>query len=113
MAEAWPWILVAAGAAVTYAWRGAGVALSGRIAPDGPAFRWFTSVAYALLAGLIARMIVLPLGPLQATALVDRLGATALAIACYVASRRSLLLSVAVGAVAIVLLQLARTDGFG
>src|SRR5262249_23055492 len=72
MDDAYPWLVLLAGAGVTYAWRGIGVLLSGRIDAEGPLFRWIGAVAYALLAALIARMIVLPIGPLAATALVDR-----------------------------------------
>lgn len=108
MAEAWPWLALLAAAAVTYGWRGLGVLLSGRIDPGGPAFRWVAAVAYALLAGLIARMIVLPLGPLQATPLADRLAAAGAALAVYLLLRRNLLAGVAAGVGVIVLLTALR-----
>ena len=62
--EAYLWGLVLLSAAATYFWRGLGVLLSARIDPEGPIFQWVTCVSYAMLAGLISRMIILPLGSL-------------------------------------------------
>ena len=104
----WPWIVVLLSAVVTYAWRWMGVVLSGRIDPNGAAIRWVGAVAYALLAGLIARMIVLPQGPLQDTALTDRLAAAAIALAIFLLTRRNMLAGVAAGAGVLVLLTLGR-----
>lgn len=104
----WPWILLGLAAIVTYAWRGVGVALSGRIDPNGAAIRWVGSVAYALLAGLIARMIVLPQGPLQETAMTDRVAAAAIALVIFFLTRRNILLGVAAGAGVLILLTFGR-----
>jgi branched-subunit amino acid transport protein len=105
-------LALAVGALVTYAWRGLGVLLSGRIDPDGPLFAWTACVAYALLAALIARMIVLPRGDLADTAALDRLLAAGLALACFFwVTRRNMLLSVAAGSGALVLLTWLRTSG--
>lgn len=105
----WPLAVLAVGAGATYVWRAVGVVLSGRIDPDGAVFEWVACVAYALLAGLIARMIVLPMGILAEAATTDRLLATAAAlIAFFALSRRNMLLGVAVGAGVLVLLTWAR-----
>src|ERR1700756_968963 len=98
------WLAIAGATAVTYAPRGLGVLLSGRLNTDGPLFRWVSAVAYALLAALIARLIVLPLGPLQATTLTDRLASTGLALP------GNLMLGVATGGVALALMTMG---GFG
>ena len=95
----WAWLALALAALVTYLWRAAGVALSGRIDPAGPIFAWVGAVTYALLAGLVSRMIVLPSGPLRQTLLGDRLIAVAVATAVFFVLRRNLLLGVAAGAV--------------
>lgn len=108
VSEYWPWVMLALVALVTYGWRGVGVALSGRIDPNGAAIRWVGCVAYALLAGLIARMIVLPQGPLQDTALTDRLAAAAIALVIFLLTRRSMVAGVFGGAGALVLLTLLR-----
>ncbi len=99
-------IALSLGALVTYFWRFLGVLLSGRIDVGSPLFQWVGAVSYALLAALIARMIVLPLGPpLDATPLAYRLVATVLALAVFFATRRNLLLGVIGGAGGLILLR--------
>jgi len=102
----WPFVVMIAGAAATYVWRALGVALSGRIDPEGPAFDWVACVAYGLLAGLIARMILQPSGPLADVALAHRAIATAAAVAAFWLLRRSVMLGVGAGAVTLVVLVL-------
>ena len=101
------WWAIAGSALVTYLPRGLGVFFSGRLDTDGPLFRWVSAVAYALLAALIARLIVVPLGPLQATSLPDRLAGAALALIVYLLSGRNLMLGVAAGGVSLALLKIA------
>lgn len=112
IAEAGPmWLplVLLVGALATYVWRGLGVLLSGRIDPEGAVFEWFACVAYALLAGLIARMIVLPIGIVAETALADRLLATTAALAAFfLLTQRNMLLSVAAGAAGLILLSWLR-----
>jgi branched-subunit amino acid transport protein len=100
------WLLIAGACVVTYMWRGIGVALGGGMSLDGPLFRWVAAVAYAMLAGLIARMIVLPLGALAETPMSERLLAAGIALAVFLLSRRNMLLAVFSGAAAMVLLQM-------
>lgn len=100
-----PYLVMLAGAAVTYVWRGLGVLLAGRVRPDGAVLDWIGCVAFALLAGLIARMIVLPIGPLAATGLGARLAAAGIALAIFFLLRRSVLLGVLAGAVSLVMLS--------
>jgi len=106
MGDANIYVLIALAALVTYGWRGAGALLGRRIDVDSRAFRWATAVAYALLAGLVARMIVMPEGPLADTALPSRLGATAAAATVFFLTRRNLLLGAAAGMLVLVLLSL-------
>jgi branched-subunit amino acid transport protein len=101
------WLLIAGAFVATYMWRGLGVALGGGLNLDEALFRWVAAVAYAMLAGLIARMIVLPLGALGATPLSERLLAAGFALAVFLLSRRNMLLAVFAGAAALVLLELA------
>jgi branched-subunit amino acid transport protein len=105
----WPILVMVVGAAATYVWRALGVALSGRIDPEGALFQWVACIAYALLAALVARMILLPTGPLAQTPMIDRVGAASLAFAVFFASRRNMLLGVGVGAGMLVLATYART----
>jgi branched-subunit amino acid transport protein len=108
----WPFAIILAGAAATYVWRGLGVALSGRIDPDGRAFEWAACIAYALVAALVARMIVLPTGPLAETPLADRLGAAALSLAVYFLAGRNMLWGVGAGIGALTLVTWGRADMF-
>jgi branched-subunit amino acid transport protein len=79
--------------------------LSGRIALDSDLFRWLECVAYAMVTGLIARMIVMPSGTLAATPLAARLLACGVALLCYRLTRRSLPAAVASGTLVMVLLS--------
>jgi branched-subunit amino acid transport protein len=106
----WPWLVLLTAALVTYLWRGIGVALSGHIRTDGALFEWVSAVAYALLAGLVARMIVQPLGPLQATPLVDRLASASVGLAVFLLTRhgRGILWGTAGGIVVLMALSWLR-----
>ena len=101
-------LLVLASALATYLWRGLGVLLSGRISVHSELFDWVTCVAYAMVAGLISRMLLMPTGMLVQTALSERLAACALALVAYYLSRRNLLVAVAVGVAAVMALAAAR-----
>jgi branched-subunit amino acid transport protein len=90
------WLLLLACSAGTWLWRGLGVLLSG-INPRSALFEWVSCVAYALVAGLIARIIVAPSGLLAQTALMDRLLACAVALVVYRLARRNMLLSLVCG----------------
>lgn len=103
------WLLVLLCALVTYVWRGAGVLLSGRIAPDGDVFRWITCVAYAMVAGLVMRVILMPTGLLAASLLEHRLVACGFGLAAYYLSRRNLFVAICVGALALIVLNYLRT----
>jgi branched-subunit amino acid transport protein len=107
MTELETWLMLLTAALATYAWRFIGVLLSGRIDPEGPLFRWISAVAYALLAGLIARMILLPVGPLAGTGPGARLGGAAAALAAFFLFRRSLFAGVVAGAVVLVAITYA------
>lgn len=98
------WLPLLVAAAVTYAARGLGVALGGRLDPNGAVFRWVGCVAYALLAGLVARMIVFPVGPLAATGLPVRAGATAAALLVFWITGRSVLWGAVAGVAGLSLL---------
>lgn len=99
------WTALAAGAVVTYVPRALGVALSGRIDPNGAVFRWVGCVAYALLAGLIARMILLPVGPLQAVSLGERVLAVGAGMAAFYLVQRSVVIGVTAGTAVLILLS--------
>jgi branched-subunit amino acid transport protein len=92
-------LAIAACGLVTYLWRGFGVLLSGKLDPRSAVFEWVSCVAYALVAGLIARIIVAPSGLLAQTALADRLLACVVAFAAYRLGRRNMFVGLLCGVV--------------
>ena len=106
------WLVMGLGVAATYLWRGLGVALSARLDPEGLVFEWVTCVSYAMLAGLIARMTVMPLGGLAETALIDRLVAMAAGFLVFFLLRERILPAVAAGAGLFMLLTAGRQEGW-
>jgi len=96
------WTIVLASIGVTYLWRALGVALSSKITPEGALYQWVTCVSYAMLAGLIARMTVLPLGELASLNLSVRLGAMGVALLVYFSAGRHMLAAVGAGVLALV-----------
>jgi branched-subunit amino acid transport protein len=101
-------LLVLACGAGTYVWRGLGVAVSARIRPDSELFAWIGCVAFAMLAGLIGRVILMPSGALEHTALWQRLAATGVALAAYFLwSKKNLFVGVIASAAAMYLILLA------
>lgn len=105
MADARVWVVMIVAALVTYAWRVVGVALSGRIAPSGAVVEWVGCVAYALLAGLVARILIFPAGLLAEAPASARLLGAGIGAAVFLLLRRNLLAGVAAGAAAVVALS--------
>jgi branched-subunit amino acid transport protein len=92
----------------TYASRGLGVLLSGRISINGDLFTWVTCVTYSMIAGLVMRIIVMPSGLLATSLTWHRLLACLLGLAAYYVFRRNLLVAVAVGAASLSVLNYLR-----
>lgn len=83
------WMIVGASIMATYVWRAAGMVIASRLHPDSPLSRWFACVAYAVLAGLIARMIIVPEGALADAPLLHKLVALAVGLVVFFVSKRS------------------------
>jgi branched-subunit amino acid transport protein len=109
-ADLWAGVLLCALA--TYGWRGLGVLLSGRLNPGGALFQWVSCVAYALVAGLIARIIVMPSGLLAQTALADRLLTCVVALLAYRLARRNMFAGLLAGVVFFVGAEALRAQFF-
>ena len=58
------WSALAIAAAGTYACRALGVVVSDKINQGSEFFRWLSAVTYALVAALVVRMVLMPVGPL-------------------------------------------------
>lgn len=104
-------LLVVGCGLATYLWRGLGMLVSGRVSMESEFFVWAGCVAYALIAGLAVRILLLPTGTLAATPLPARLVACAIALVVYFVFRRNLFMGIAAGFVALVSL-LAIRSGF-
>ena len=100
-------LLVLACGLATYVWRGLGVLLSGRFSANGEFFTWAGCVAYAMIAGLTVRILLMPTGTLAETPLWARLLGCAVALSAYFLCRRNLLVGIAVGFMTLVVALLA------
>ena len=85
------WGLLALVSLATYIWRAGGVVIAARIDPNSPLTQWFSCVAYGMLAGLISRIMLMPIGILADTLLLDRLAALAVGYGIFFAFRRNML----------------------
>jgi len=105
MSESAAWIALPAAVAVSFLWRAIGVAVSGRIDPASDVFLWVQCVAYAMLAGLVSRMLFLPSGALAESEGWIRLAAVGIGLAVFFILRRNLLIGILAGVVTFLVLQ--------
>jgi branched-subunit amino acid transport protein len=96
-------LLVAICGLATYLWRGLGVVMSGRIRTDSAVFTWVGCVAWAMIAGLTMRILLMPSGVLADTAFV------ALAV-FFLLTRRNLFLGVIAAFATMTLLSILRAS---
>lgn len=99
-----PFIAIALAAVATYASRAAGAFLSGKIGTESPVIDWITCVTYALLAGLVVRMIWMPVGALASTPDWMRFAAAGTGLAVFVIARKSVGLGVLSGTLTLIAL---------
>lgn len=98
-----PWLLLLACVAATYACRALGVLLSGRVTAGDEVFKWVNCITWAILGGLLSRLILLPSGPLAAVPLSTRLVCAAFAFVSYRLFGRNPLIAIAFGVGAMIL----------
>lgn len=94
--------ILIAGVAATAFWRFAGVFLSTGLSEDGAVIAWVKAVSTALVAGLIARIVIFPPGALADVSTPLRLGAFALSVAVYFATRRNMGYGILTGTAALI-----------
>lgn len=93
-----PYLFIAvAGFLATDIWRVLGTLFSVRVDEDSQILRWVRAVSTALIAGLVARLILFPVGDLATAGLAPRLLAVAVGLAAFYALRRSLFLGILAG----------------
>jgi branched-subunit amino acid transport protein len=95
------WLVVLGCGAATFLWRGLGVLVVRRIDPEGAFFKWVACVSYAMVAGLIFRMLVMPESDLAGVGLPIRLAAIAIAFAAYFFFGRRLVAGVLAGSLSL------------
>ena len=105
------WGLLILVSLATYIWRAGGVLIAARIDPNGPLSQWFACVAYGMLAGLISRIMLMPIGILAETPLVDRLVALAIGFALFFALKRIMLPATLGATAAFLVLATLRAKG--
>ena len=98
------WLVVMGAIGATYIWRFAGAALSHKIRTESSIFQWFTCVSYAMLAGLVSRMILIPVGPLTEVTLWIRLLCIALGLGVFLLAGRRVLPAVGIALLLFILL---------
>jgi len=91
------WLIVLGCGAATFVWRALGVAVVKRIDAQGDFFQWITCVSYAMVAGLVFRMIIMPESELASVSLPIRVSAVVIAFAAYFLFSRRLVAGVLAG----------------
>lgn len=91
-------LIIAVGMLMTEPWRWVGVRLSRDLSVDSEIFRWVRAVSTAMVAGLVARLLVFPIGQLETVPLEVRVLAFAFGIAVFLFTQRNLAIGVIAGA---------------
>lgn len=91
------WWIVIGSVLATYLWRFLGAAFSYRINTEGALFEWISCVSYAMLAGLISRMVFIPVGPLVGTEMTTRVVSLAVGLGVFFLAGRRVLVGVSAG----------------
>ncbi len=91
------WMAIAAASFGTVFWRVLGVILDGHIDPEGAIYRWVSAVAYAMVAGLIARVLILPSAGVETLEMGLRAASLAIGLGVWWGMGRSVLGGLAAG----------------
>lgn len=97
MGDSAVWAAVALGALGTFMWRVLGVAIETKVRQDSPLFVWIGCVAYAMVAGLMARVMLMPDGDIAPEAMGWRLLAFAAGLAAWYLRGKSVPLGLLAG----------------
>ena len=102
-AALWPYLLVIlAGFLPTEVWRSLAVVFVRGLDEDSELLILVRGVATALLAGVVARLVLIPPGELTAVPLSVRIGAVVGGFLVYLLARRSVFLGILIGEIVIV-----------
>ncbi|PHR24714.1 MAG: branched-chain amino acid transport [Hoeflea sp.] len=93
----WPYVFIAiAGWLATDIWRWLGVLVGNRLKQDSAALTWVRSVATALLAAVIAKLILYPVGELRNVPVEVRLVAVSVGFAAFLIFGKRIWVGIAV-----------------
>ena len=106
-----PWAMLALAVIATFVWRMMGLALAGRLAEHKLLFDWVNTVAYAMVAGLMVRIIFFPTNVTAEAPMSDRLAAFAVALLVWWLCGKALIQGLAAGVAVFALLAAARLYG--
>ena len=98
------WLIVLGCSLATFIWRFMGVLFVQRIDPEGAVFEWVGCVSYAMVAGLIFRMLVFPDNELANVPFLSRGIAIAARFGVYYLFKQALLPGVLAGSICLMLL---------
>lgn len=96
----------------TLIWRVLGTAVAAHIDPEGAVFQWLNCVAYAMLAGLVARILLLPIGILTDTPTFDRALAMIAGFTLFAVLRRHVFAATATAFAVMLILTTLRAKGY-
>jgi hypothetical protein len=104
----WPYLVViVVGFLPTEVWRIVGVFAGRSLDEDSEVLIWVRMVATALVAGVVAKLLLMPSGALAALPLWGRAGALAFGFAVFFAARRSVLVGLIAGEIFLISVGLA------
>jgi len=109
--DTWAWGSLGLAVIATFIWRLAGVTVAGRIKPDSAVFDWVSSVAYAMVSGLMVRIVLFPTGSIAETPFEDRTIGLIVAVAVWYWRGKSLFPGLFAGVSAFAALLLLRRHG--
>lgn len=106
----WPILFIAIGGWIaTDMWRWMGVLIGNRLRDDSALLIWVRSVATALVAAVIAKLILYPSGELQDFPVMLRVGAAAIGFGIFLAAGKKPWIGILAAVVLLVVGRLATT----
>jgi hypothetical protein len=103
LAPLWPYlVLILVGFLPSEVWRALGVVLARGMREDSEILVWVRAVATTLLAGVVVKLLAWPTGALALVPFWGRFGALALGICAFYATRKSVIVGVLIGEMALI-----------
>lgn len=107
-----PWGMMGLAVIATFVWRMLGLALADRLASHKMLFDWVNTVAYAMVAGLMVRIIFFPTNVTAEAPMLDRLTAFGAAVLVWWLRGKSQIQGLVAGVIVFAVFTAAREYGF-